>query len=106
MAKDIILKIKAAEAEAQKIRADAENTVKERVRNAHEMGKILCENAEEEATRVNAEKLKLTSRKADELLENSRKVAEEEANAVADACMSHMEEAVRVIIEGVFEECR
>ncbi len=106
MSKDVILKIKAAEEEAAKIRADAENAAKEKVRNAHELGKLLCENTEEEATRVNGEKIRLTSEKADELLKRGREDSTAEAQELTKACMPHMEDAVKAIIGGIFEQCQ
>lgn len=106
MSKEAILKIKEAEAEAERIRENAAAEAKERVRRAEKEGKQLLACTEEEALRVNAERLALTRKRADELLEQSHKDAEAEAQKICADSDERMDDAVRLIVEGVFEQCQ
>lgn len=106
MSKDLIAKIKEAEAEAEKIRADAAEEAKERIRRAEAEAALFCENAEKEAERENAKKLGLTREKADELLERSAETAKEEAREIRVAASPYTKEAVRLVTEGVWKLCQ
>ena len=65
-----------------------------------------CESAEAESAAKNAERLRLTEQKANELLERSRKSAQGEAEALRREASPKMAEAVRLIIGGIFEACQ
>lgn len=106
MSKEIILKIKEAEAEAQKIRSDAANKAAERVRNAELEGKKLCEKAEADAARVNREKLSITAERADDLVNRAKEDAQKEAEALRESAEFNLREAVRLIVAGVYEQCQ
>ena len=106
MSKQAILKIKEAEATAQKLRADAEAEAKRRVREAETEAKRLLATTEAEAERINKERLRLTAERADALIQEGEKSAGEAALEVARACEPFMDNAVKLIIEGVFEQCR
>ncbi len=106
MSKEVILKIKQTEAEAEKIRSDASDRAKEKLRNAEVLGMALCEKAENDAVRENAEKLRLTREKAEELLERSRQEAQKEKDRLRAQGAPYMGDAVRLIIGGIFEKCQ
>ena len=106
MSKDLILKIKDAEAEAAKIRADAAEDAKERIRRAEAEAALFCENAVKEAERENAKKISVTREKAAELLEARETLAKQEAEEVREAAAPNMREAVRIVIEGVLKTCQ
>ncbi len=106
MSKQAILKIKEAEAEAQRMRSDAQTEAKRRVREAEAEAKKLLADTEAEARSVNKERLRLTAERAEELIAEGAKNAVADAADVAKACEPFMENAVKVIVEGVFEQCR
>ena len=106
MSKEIILKIKEAEAEAQKIRNDAADEAAARIRRAEIEGKKRCDKAEAEAAAINREKLNITSDRANELLKRAKDSAEAEAVALRESAEFNLREAVRFIIAGVEEQCQ
>ena len=106
MSKEIILKIKEAEAEAQKIKDEASAEATARIRQAQNDGKAMCERAQNEAERVNRSKLNIASERADAVLANVKSEAISEAQAAREAAEFNIREAVRLIIAGVYEQCQ
>ena len=106
LSKEIILKIKEAEAEAQKIRSDASDEAAARIRRAESEGKRLCDKAEDNAARANREKLNITSDRAEELLKKAKADADADAEALKESAEFNLREAVRFIIAGVQEQCQ
>ena len=106
MSKEIILKIKEAEAEAQKIRDEASAEATARIRRAQNDGKAMCERAQNEAERVNRSKLNIASERADAVLESVKSEAIAEAQAARESAEFNIREAVRLIIAGVYEQCQ
>ena len=106
LSKEIILKIKEAEAEAQKIRSDASDEAAARIRRAESEGKRLCDKAEDNAARANREKLNITSDRAEELLKKAKEDADADAEALKESAEFNLREAVRFIIAGVQEQCQ
>ena len=106
LSKEIILKIKEAEAEAQKIRNDASAEAAQRVRRAETDGKKLCEKAEADAAKVNREKLSITAERADDLLGRAKEDAQKEAEELRESAEFNLREAVRLIVAGVYEQCQ
>ncbi|MBQ8344998.1 MAG: hypothetical protein IJY42_01895 [Clostridia bacterium] len=106
MAREVIMKIKAAEAEAANIRATSAEEAKRRVRSAEQRGKALCEQTEEQTLRANREKLELTRQKAEEMVQASREKANADAAAMQAISEKRMHLAVKMIVEGVWEQCR
>lgn len=106
MAKDILIKIREAEAQAQKIREDGALEAKKRLNDAEAAGKRLCEQTELRANAENAEKLKLMRDKAQEMTEKHRSAAISEAKDVISAADHNMREAVRLIVGGVMDKCQ
>lgn len=106
MSKEIIQKIRDAEAQARKIKSDAQEEAKARVRKAEAYGKRLCERAENDAVRKSREKLSIAQSRADAALGGARESAAAEAEQMRDAAEFNMREAVRLIIAGVNEQCQ
>lgn len=106
MSKELILKIKEAEAQAERIRAEAQEEAKARVRKAEEDGKKFCENAETRANKENKQKLSVARERANGVLDKAREDAAAEAAAMREAAEFNMREAVRLIIAGVNEQCQ
>jgi vacuolar-type H+-ATPase subunit H len=106
LSKEIILKIKEAEAEAQKIRSDAAAEAAQRIRRAELEGKKLCDKAEADAARVNREKLGITAERADELVARAKEDASKEAEELRESAEFNLREAVRLIVAGVYEQCQ
>ena len=106
MSKEIVQKIRDAEAQAHKIRSDAQEEAKARVRRAELDGKKLCERVENDIARKNKEKLSIAQGRADTALQKARDMAQADAEAMRDAAEFNMREAVRLIIAGVKEQCQ
>lgn len=106
LSKEIVMKIRDAEAQAERIKSDADREAAERVRRARESGERLCEKRENDAEQKNKERLKLTEEKANELLGSARVGAESEAEELRQSAEFNMREAVRFIILGVNEQCQ
>ncbi len=106
MSREIIEKIRQAEAQAQRIRSDAQEEAKTRIRTAEAEAKKLCQRAEEQAQRQNREKLDIAKIRAEEVLQNAEKDALLEAKSMEKTADFNMREAVRTIIAGVKEQCQ
>ena len=106
MSKEIILKIKETEAQAAAIRAEGNERAKEILRLAEAEGAKLCEDTERHAMAENREKLTLTRKKADELLQKTRADAAKETVLLRENSSDRMRDAVRMIIGGLFEKCQ
>lgn len=106
MSKEIILKIKDAEAEAVRIRNDASEEAAARIRRAETEGKRLCDRAEADAAKVNREKLNITAQRAEELLKRAKESSDAEAQALREEAEFNLREAVRFIIAGVQKQCQ
>jgi vacuolar-type H+-ATPase subunit H len=106
LSKEIILKIKEIEAQAQKIRSDAAEEAAARVKRAEIDGKKLCEKAEADAAKVNREKLAITAERADDLVSRAKENVQKEAEALRESAEFNLREAVRLIVAGVYEQCQ
>ena len=106
MSKDAIRKIRAAEAEADKIRADASEEAKNRVKRAENDGCKLCEAAEKEALRVNNEKLDAIREKVDQKLNEQKAAADRSVRELNLAAEFNMREAVKMIVGEVMDKCQ
>lgn len=106
LSRDTILKIKEAEAQADKIRSAAQAEAKARIKAAEERGKKLCADTEVSASAENEEKLVLIRARADEMINSNKESSREESKALTDEAALHLREAVRYIIGGVMEECQ
>ena len=106
MSREIIEKIREAEAQAQSIRSDAQEVAKARIRTAEAEAKKLCQKAEEKAQIQNREKLDIAKSRAEEVLQSVENDALQEARAMRETADFNMREAVRAIIAGVKEQCQ
>ena len=106
MSKEAIRKIKAAEAEADKIRADAGELAKEKIRKAEANGKMLCERAEEEALRENKEKLDAIAVKVEEKLAEQKNLADRRVRELYTTAEFNMREAIKAIVGEVMDKCQ
>ena len=106
MSKEIIIKIQQTEAEAQKIRLDATEEAKARVKRAEAESRQAFERAEAKAHKQNKDKLRIAKERADEVMQNAQTEADAEAQAMREAAEFNMREAVRAIIAGVREQCQ
>ena len=106
MSKEAIRKITDAEAQAEKICADANILAKKRIENAEAEGKKLCEIAEKDALRENGEKLDLIRKKVDEKLAEQKNAAERRVRELYTAAEFNMRDAVKVIVGEVMDKCQ
>ena len=106
MSKEVVLKIKEVEAEAEKIRSDAVIEAKRRIQQAESDGKKLLEKTNADADRLNAKRLALTRQKSDELVSDVKYRATEDAEKMRAAAEFNMREAIRFIISGVKQQCQ
>lgn len=106
MSKEIINKIKEVEAEAAQIKSVARDEARMRVQKAELEGKKLYETSQRETQALNAKRLELTREKADELVQDIRDNALNEASKMREEAEFNMREAIRFIILGVNEQCQ
>ena len=106
MSKEIILKIKETEAQAQKIKADALEEAAARVRRAQLEGQRACDKAEADAEKMNRDRLKTAADRAEGIIDEARSAALTEAENAREAAEFNIREAVRFIIAGVYEQCQ
>lgn len=106
LSKEIIVKIKETEQEAADIRKDGAERAREILRLAEEKGARLCEETERERSAENRQKLELTQKKADELLQKTREDAQKEEEILRETSSDRLRDAVRMIIGGLFEKCQ
>ncbi len=103
---DIILKIREAEAEAEKIREAARAEARDRIKDTETRGKKFCAETEARATAENEKKLELIRNKADEMINNNREAAREDSKEATASASLRLRESIRYIIGGVMEECQ
>lgn len=106
MSKDAIKRIREAEAEAEKIRADAVEAAKEKIRRTEAEGKLLCSKAETDATKVNSEKLAVAEQMISKSLEEKKTAAEKSALAEISKAELNMRDAVKIIVGEVMKQCQ
>lgn len=106
MSKEAIMKIKAAEDQANNIRTAADAEAKRRIADTEARGKKFCAETERRVTEENEKKLALIRQKADETVLKSREATLEASKDTTNEAGLHMREAVRYIIGGIMEECQ
>ena len=94
-----------AEEKADKIRADAEKTARERIAAAHAQADELVTRAEKEAHAEAAGTVADVTRRADELVKSGADAARSEAAAIGAAAGSNSDEAVKMIYWEIVEKC-
>ena len=106
LSKDAIRRVREAEAEAATIRAEAEREAAVRIQNAEKQS-VLDADATIAATDATLrEELERVKVKADELIEESRREAEDDVTALETAAREHMREAVKLIVWEMYDECQ
>lgn len=106
LSKEAMMRIREAEAEALAIKQTAEQTAAARI----EQNERDCAEQEEKAISVadTALKAKLDSvrKRADELIEQSRKEAAEDVLTMETEARGRMREAVKIIVWEMFDSCQ
>ena len=106
MSKEAIMKIREAEAEASRIRAEAEDAARAKI---EENAKSCAARAEEGIAATDASlKIKLSSvrERAESLIEQSRQEASEDLESMEAEARSHMREAVKIIVWEMYDSCQ
>ena len=98
MAKEAIEKIRAAEAEAQRILENIPLKVKQVLDEAEEARQTLCNAAEAETTADTEAQLAQMRERADQLLQRSADEAQAEAKEMQKAAESGMSDAVKLVV--------
>lgn len=106
MAKESLNKIRAAEIEAKEIVEKAEMIAAELISIAEREGKEHLEAVTREAEAENKAKLVRIREKTEEMLENSRIQSAESANGLRNIAQPHIRNAVKLIVQGIFEQCQ
>lgn len=106
MAREAMLKIKAAEEKAQGIRDDAATKAAEMIATAESEGLSSFEKARDNAEAVNRQKLELITAHANELIETTRTESRAEAAKMNRFTLSKRRDAVKLIVQGIFEQCQ
>ena len=101
MTMDSLREIRIAEEKADKIRADAEKTARERIAAAHAQADELVTRAEKEAHAEAAGTVADVTRRADELVKSGAYAARSEAAAIGAAAGSNSDDGV-----GLRRRCR
>ena len=106
MAKESIKKICDAEQKAAAIIENAEQNAAEMIASAEQSGRAYLEKATADCERENREKLALVRAKTDELLQSSREEAELSAKELKKIAQPRVRNAVKLIVQGIFEQCQ
>lgn len=106
MAKESIRKIREAEATAAEIVADAERSAADMLTIAERRGKDHLEKVTLDAEAENRRKLSEIRARADEMLENGRAEAAEAAKKLRTLSGGKTRDAVKLIVQGIFEQCQ
>ena len=106
LSKDAILRVREAEAEAVAIRARAEREAAIRIETAEKRSAVAAEAAIAAADAALKDELARVKVKADELIEESRREAEEDVVAMEASAREHMREAVKLIVWEMYDECQ
>ena len=106
MAKESIKKIRDAEQKAAEIIENAEQKAAEMIAAAEQKGRSHLEKATADRERENREKLALVRAKTDEMLNDSRIRAEESAMELKKIAQPRVRNAVKLIVQGIFEQCQ
>ena len=106
MSKEAMMRVREAEAEAAAIRQAAEKEAAARI----EQNEKDCVAREEKAIAATGEALKVkldtVKKKAEALIEQSRKEAEEDVATLETEARGRMREAVKLIVWEMFDSCQ
>ena len=106
MAKESIRKILEAEATAAEIVSEAERTAADMLTIAEKSGRDHLEKVTAECDAENRRKLAEIRTRADEMVENGRAEAAEAAKRLRTISAGKTRDAVKLIVQGIFEQCQ
>ena len=106
MAKESIRKIRDAELAAANITADAEKKAADTVYIAEQRGKAHLEKTLRDAEADKKQKLDEIRLLTEEKLNSSRDEAEKAAKQLRRIARPHVRDAVKLIIQGIIEQCQ
>ena len=106
MSKETVQKIFEAEAEAERLVAEARERATAMRAEAEAAGKELCRIAEEEVTATLSGMLDQLRAKAEEHMERVMQEAQEEAEALEALATLNRKSAEKIVIGGVNSKCR
>lgn len=106
MAKESIRKILEAEATAAEIIAEAEKNAADMLTIAEKRGKDHLEKVTAECEAENRRKLSEIRARADEMIENGKAEAERSAKQLRTRSGGQTRNAVKLIVQGIFEQCQ
>lgn len=106
MSKEILEEIRASEAEADRIVAEAEQKASQMRAEAEAAGQKKCEAAEAEAAAALKKALEAAGKQAQAITDEAVKASQTEIDAEAAAANARMEDAVQIVIGGLKAKCR
>ena len=106
LAKESIRKIRDAEATAAEIIAEAEKSASDMLIIAEKRGRDHLETVTRNAENENRRKLNEIRSQADQMLESGRAEAEAAAKQLRALSDGHNRDAVKLILQGIFEQCQ
>lgn len=106
MAKESIRKIREAEATAAEIIAEAEKSAADMITIAEKRGKDHLEKVTRDCEAENRAKLTEIRNRTEEMLQSGKADAQEAAKQLRDLSSGQMRNAVKLIVQGIFEQCQ
>ena len=106
MSKEIVSKIRDAEAQAEKIKREASEEAKKRVQQTELDCKQKFDKEVQKIDELNAQRIEATKNKSSELMQNVKDDATAAANKMREEAEFNIREAVRFIISGVKQQCQ
>lgn len=106
MAKESIRKIREAEATAAEIIAEAEQSASDMLTIAEKRGRDHVEEATRHSEEENRQKLAALRARTDAMLEKTGADAAESAKQLRSLSQSKVRDAVKLIVQGIFEQCQ
>ncbi len=106
MSKEAVMKVKEAEAEAQKIVSDAIEQGKLAVARAEEEAERSCEEYELKITEEYDRSVELVKTDAAKIVEKNKIATDSEMQTLEEQARLRMSDAVRIVIKGIVSECQ
>ena len=106
MAKESIRKIREAEATAAEIIAEAERSAADMITIAEKRGKDHLEKVTLDCEAENRAKLTEIHARTDEMVQNGKVEAAEAAKQLRELSSGQTRNAVKLIVQGIFEQCQ
>lgn len=101
MSKEAIRQIKETEEKAEQIRADAAARARSMIAQAEQQADELRANVKDDARKALSSDLAAMQKKSEDLTEKNRTAAKEDADALTQAALENMKDAVKLIISEV-----